>query len=246
MTKKIRISLCTSVFFLSSQFALANDAWLGRFSASSGFYDDTKKFTIETLAEVAKQIPVDPKHLAADPLNMDVLVVEKIATNGATNTFYDRFGKQEGNQAFAHADSLEKVKNVIRHEVTHYVLAHVYKKPVPRWYDEGRAMVQESQKQRDMYFEKASGGKMLPSDFMKVVDMRTLGAAHESFYERSHALVSFLRSQLPEADREKNVLEFAMLAATDGTEAALKKFFPKIKSGKALDEAYVEYVTWED
>ena len=119
--------------------------------------------------------------------------------------------------------------DVVPHEVTHVVLADHFKKPLPRWADEGIALASESEEERarhaGLFAEAANAGRL--------IQVKALLAAREyptdvgGFFAESYWLAKVLVDRKARA----TLLAFVHDGMKDGWEAAARAHY-----GATLDE----------
>jgi RNA polymerase sigma factor (sigma-70 family) len=119
--------------------------------------------------------------------------------------------------------------DIVPHEVTHVVMADDFKKPLPRWADEGIAQLSESEEEQARYagvFAQAANGGRL-------IQLKALLAARDyptdmgGFFVESYSLAKVL---VDRRDRQ-TLVSFVKTGMTDGWEAAAKAHY-----GLTLDE----------
>jgi RNA polymerase sigma factor (sigma-70 family) len=88
------------------------------------------------------------RELPAWPIPCDITIrITSAGSGGATSFSFDR-GRVSG-QRMNLEGSLEQIlANSLPHEITHTVWAHAFGKPVPRWADEGAAVLAEDEPER--------------------------------------------------------------------------------------------------
>ena len=124
------------------------------------------------------------------------------------------------------ADEPNTVSNVIPHETTHLVLADLFDAPLPRWADEGMAVLAEPRGQVDRYLRTLGTawkqGKLVPlAQILKQPDYPE-AAAITTFYVESVSLVDFL---IEEKGPETLVAFLKDVQHNAGIDAALKKHY---------------------
>jgi len=132
----------------------------------------------------------------AQPCPITVQVGERLGAGGATSFVFDRgevFGWQMTIQG-----SLERVlDSVLPHEVTHMVFASHFRRPLPRWADEGACTTvehpAERTKQQQMLITFLKTGKGIP--FSSMFAMKEYPADVLPLYAQGHSLATYLIQQ---------------------------------------------------
>jgi tetratricopeptide (TPR) repeat protein len=143
---------------------------------------------------------------------------------------------------YLRCDKTDMITSVLPHETTHVVLAgQLGKSPVPRWADEGMAVLAEpeskiAQHNKNLIRCRADGLLFSVRDLMSLDDYpqsRRIGA----FYAQSVSLVDFM-------SKEAGPVVFSRFlrdARQDGYEPALQKHY-KVKSFEELQERWSQKV----
>jgi hypothetical protein len=127
---------------------------------------------------------------------------------------------------FVHADAPGMVEAILPHEVTHAVLAGRFgDKQVPRWADEGMAVLDEPQERIDRHLRTLARHR----DEGELYSCRDLLALRDYpvprwvpvFYAQSVSMTAFLSS----AKGPKTLARFVRDGMRDGYEAALKQYY---------------------
>jgi hypothetical protein len=132
----------------------------------------------------------------SQPCPIQVQVGERLGAGGATSFVFDRgevFGWQMTIQG-----SLERVlDSVLPHEVTHMVFASHFRRPLPRWADEGACTTvehpAERTKQQQMLIQFLKTGKGIP--FSSMFAMKEYPADVLPLYAQGHSLATYLIQQ---------------------------------------------------
>jgi RNA polymerase sigma factor (sigma-70 family) len=112
----------------------------------------------------------------------------------------------------------------VPHEVTHLVLAHYFGWPMPRWADEGAAILSSDKVERDRH-ERVLHRLLSGSD--RFVPLRRLFGLHDyptdttAFYPESYSITRFL----VESKDRKTFLEFVSRGVRDGWDEAAKRCY---------------------
>ncbi len=116
--------------------------------------------------------------------------------------------------------------SALAHEMTHVVLADYFGgQPPPAWFDEGIAMLADTREKQLLHFrdcrEALYSGTALSMD--ELLGLAQLESAEQAaaFYGQSLSLVQMLINR----DQPHQVIDFALEAARDGYEVALKKHY---------------------
>jgi hypothetical protein len=132
----------------------------------------------------------------SQPCPIVVQVGDRMGAGGATSFVFDRgevFGWQMTIQG-----SLERVlDSVLPHEVTHMVFASHFRRPLPRWADEGACTTvehpAERTKQSQMLIQFLKTGKGIP--FSSMFAMKEYPADVLPLYAQGHSLATYLIQQ---------------------------------------------------
>jgi hypothetical protein len=125
------------------------------------------------------------------------VTVTSSGANGSTSFQFDK-GKVLG-QSMQVEGSLDRiVSGVVPHEVTHTVLAHRFKRPLPRWADEGAAVASEDLAERKRHCAMLREVLKTPDRLTPLrrlflmaeypADIKTMGA----FYAQAQSVTTFL------------------------------------------------------
>jgi hypothetical protein len=161
--------------------------------------------------------------------------------SGATSFYFP-----DGRQIFALHQTmfikgpLERLRNsVLPHEVTHTVLAHYFRNPVPRWADEGASVYSEDQLERsrhdDLCRQVLNAGRAMP--------LRRLFALKEYpqdvmvLYAEGYAISKYL---IESKDR-KTYLNFVAHGMQAGWEAAVQKYY-SYRSVDELEQGWLDHL----
>lgn len=134
-----------------------------------------------------------PMNPWSQPCPINVQVGERLGAGGATSFIFDRgevFGWQMSIQG-----SLERVlDSVLPHEVTHTIFATHFRRPLPRWADEGACTTvehpSERNKQQQMLIQFLKTGRGIP--FSAMFAMKEYPADVLPLYAQGHSLAGFL------------------------------------------------------
>ena len=193
------------ILFLSTFVALT---LLNSFEANAAVYR-TKNFVVETSdPELARQFALTAEYHRrkqaidwlgkplpdwAKPCQIKVKVGENLAPGGAT-TFVFANGEVYDWDMNIQGSAERIIDSVIPHEVTHTIFACRFRKPVPRWVDEGAATsvehISERTKYRNMLIEFLQTNRGIP--FRTMVNAKEYPADAMPFYAQSFTAAEYL------------------------------------------------------
>lgn len=161
------------------------------------------------------------------------IFVEERDYGGDGKVIYDRYrGKIENVRITVRGPLDRIVEYLLPHEVAHVVLAVSLRHPLPRWVDEGVALLSESQTQRTR--QHMTVAQMLSSETLMPLNELFLVEEYPQdhrqlvcFYASSYSLTEFLVSQ----GGRQRLLEFARDGGRIGWEASLVRHY-----GGSFDE----------
>ncbi|MFO0809436.1 MAG: peptidase MA family metallohydrolase [Gemmataceae bacterium] len=150
----------------------------------------------------------------------------KPATGPGHATLQMKDSSVERRRVDLRADEPNTVSNVVPHEATHLVLADLFDAPLPRWADEGMAVLAEPRSHVDRYLRTLVSswkqGKLVPlAQVLKQPDYPD-AAAITAFYVESVSLVDFL---VEEKGPETLVAFLRDVQHNAGIDAAIKKHY---------------------
>jgi hypothetical protein len=137
-------------------------------------------------------------------------------------------GQVVGRRIDLHCDDLNMLGAVLPHETTHTVIAgNLGEQPVPRWADEGMAVLTEPRDKIERHLRKLPGYRQQRQLFAvgqlmqmnEYPDARYVGA----FYAQSVSVVEFLTTQTHKNPEE--FTQFVRDGQRDGYEASLKRHY---------------------
>lgn len=170
--------------------------------------------------------------------------VGRIGASGATTFSFDNghvFGwRMEVN------GSLERIlDSVIPHEVNHTILASYFRRPLPRWADEGAATLVEADSERAVQTRTLNqvlqNNRRIP--LQQLLDIREYPADKMqvyALYAEGYALADFLVQQHPEQGRFV-YLHFLQTAHEHGWDAAIKKHY-QFTGVSDLDKSWSNWI----
>jgi hypothetical protein len=150
----------------------------------------------------------------------------KITATGGGGATTFRFDRDEVLSQDMHVEgSLDRVLNsVLRHEIAHTIFAHHFRAPVPRWADEGAAVLAEDEAERQRH-ELICGqivnqpGRAMPLG--RLFNLKEYPNDVMALYAQGYAVTRFL----VERGGRRRFLAFVRDGMADGWDAAAKKQF---------------------
>lgn len=144
------------------------------------------------------------------------------------------------------ADDTQRLDKLLIHELTHVVLAdHFAKHQIPRWADEGIAVLSEPVARRNelrrwLNQEAAQGRVFSLKDLASQRHIPRDKRLSDLFYAQSSALVEFLLTErkLPESE----LLRFVTESESRGLNVAMSRWFPDV-SVTALESEWRQWMT---
>lgn len=129
---------------------------------------------------------------------------------------------------------------VLPHELTHAVLVTAVGQAMPRWADEGAAMLSESQSQQHRHRLRAhqllKAGDLIPfSELLKTAEYPGKKSRLHAFYTQSFTLCEFLISQ----GGPGRFLQFVQDGHSEGWDDAIRRHY-KLQDAQALQRAWSE------
>ncbi len=129
------------------------------------------------------------------------------------------------------------LSNTLPHEITHTVLAHRFRCPLPRWADEGAATLSEDQEELQGYARLAqqilkAPGRAIP--LQQLLVLKDFPSDVFAFYGESHALTRFLVQRKD----HKTFLQFVGQGMKGNWDKALEKHYG-IENVAALEKAWL-------
>jgi hypothetical protein len=181
---------------------------------------------------LGREMPTWPQPL---PIRVTVTMG---GAGGATSFAFDN--GQILHQQMHIEGSLERLLNsVLPHEVTHTVFAHHFRCPVPRWADEGGAVLSEDDIERDrhdkMVRQILNSGRAIP--LRRLLSLREYPNEVMALYAEGFSVTSFLvgRSSRPA------FLNFVGDGMRRGWDAALQTHY-QIRNVEELEQAWLTHL----
>jgi hypothetical protein len=132
----------------------------------------------------------------SQPCPITVQVGERLGAGGATSFVFDH-GEVFGWQMTIQGTYERVLDSVLPHEVTHTIFASYFRRPLPRWADEGACTtvehVSERSKQQKMLIEFLQTGRGI--SFSQMFAMTEYPPDVLPLYAQGHSLASFLIAQ---------------------------------------------------
>jgi len=165
------------------------------------------------------------------------------ANSPGHSSFRIEGGQVVGRRIDLHCDDLNMLGAVLPHETTHTVIAgNLGDQPVPRWADEGMAVLTEPRDKIDRHLRKLpayreqrqlfSVGQLMQMN--EYPDARYVGA----FYAQSVSVVEFLTTQTRKSPEE--FTQFVRDGLRDGYETSLRRHYG-YNSFAELEQKWAEY-----
>ena len=170
-----------------------------------------------------------------------VRVGETLGAGGATTFVFDN-GEVYGWEMDIQGSVRRIVDSVLPHEITHTILASHFRRPIPRWLDEGAATSVEHVSERENYrrllmqFLREDVRKGLP--FNRMVALKEYPSDPMPFYSQGFSVVEYLI----DLGGHRRLLEFAGEGMESGNwNAAVWKHYGKANLGE-LQLAWIDWV----
>ncbi len=169
-----------------------------------------------------------------------VRVGETLGAGGAT-TFIFNNGEVYGWEMDIQGSARRIADSVLPHEITHMILASHFRRPIPRWLDEGAATSVEHVSERDNYrrllmqFLREDVRKGLP--FNRMVALKEYPSDPMPFYAQGFSVVEYLLS----LGGHRRFMEFAGDGMRSGNwNIAVKRYYGK----ENLGELQLSWIDW--
>jgi RNA polymerase sigma factor (sigma-70 family) len=170
----------------------------------------------QALLWLGKEMPNWPEPC---PLRVKVTVA---GTGGATSFQY-RDGKVVGQNMHLEGPLDRLLASALPHEVTHAVLAHSFGRPLPRWADEGGALLaedeQEQRRHDKVLQEIVDSGRAIP--LRRLLALQDFPEDVMAFYAESYSVTRFL----VDASDRQTFLAFVAQGSRDGWDRAVKTHY---------------------
>ncbi len=172
------------------------------------------------------------------PCPVTVHVGPNLGAGGATTFVFDR-GEVYGWQMTIQGSRERLLDSVLPHEITHMILASHFRRPLPRWADEGAATtvehISEREKHRRMLLEFLRTQRGIP--FRRMFAMEEYPRDIMPLYAQGYTLAEFLIQQ----GGHQRFIKFLETGLKDNQwEAALAQWYPY----KDLSHLQTSWVTW--
>jgi len=169
-----------------------------------------------------------------------VQVGETLGAGGATAFVFDN-GEVYGWEMDIQGSVRRIVDSVLPHEITHMILASHFRRPIPRWLDEGAATSVEHASEKENYRRKLiqylreDVRKGLP--FNRMVALKEYPSDPMPFYSQGFSVVEYLL----ELGGHRRLLEFATSGMESGDwNLAVRKHYDK----ENLGELQLSWIDW--
>jgi hypothetical protein len=256
---------------------MGKDAHLFRFAflffalflLTGGQYDaaqfETANFTVENAptSELAKQFCETAERCRSElavhwlgkelphwseKCRIHITVGEKLGAGGAT-TFVFENGEVYGWEMTIQGSALRLLDSVIPHEVTHTVFASHFRKPLPRWLDEGAATTVECDSEKENYrrlllhFLKNDVKKCLP--FNRMATLKDYPSDPLPLYAQGFSVTEFLIAlgNQENGDGHRRLVRFAESGMKNGDwNAALYEHYRIENLGELQQDRWLAWV----
>ncbi len=164
-----------------------------------------------------------------------------VRASGATRFRFLR-GEVFGWQMTLQGPSSEVLESILPHELTHTILACRFRRPVPRWADEGAAVLAESladrRRQHRIALRLVSEGRTIPlASLLMMTEYPTEPVGMKSLYAQGVSLVHFL----VERGGRRRFLAFLDEAETSGWSRAIAVHYGGV-SISSLEQRWRDWV----
>lgn len=161
-----------------------------------------------------------------------------LGAGGQTTFIFDR-GEVYGWEMAIQGSRERLLDSVLPHEITHMILASHFRRPLPRWADEGAATsvehVSEREKHRRMLIRFLQGRRGIP--FNRMFAMEEYPRDIMPLYAQGFALADYLIQE----GGHRRFVQFLEAGLADGNwHAAVKKFY----GYEELGELQTQWVAW--
>lgn len=248
----LRKQLPQSILILAFSISLLLPASLHAASVATTNFVVTAP-TAEFAQQVAQEAEVFRKQIAMEWLGRQMPTwpekcpirckVGQIGAGGAT-TFSFHGGKVYGFQMDIQGTEERILDSVLPHEITHTVLAWHFRRPVPRWADEGASTLiehfSERQIQIDLLEKVMHQNSRIPiRQLLTITEYPADMYEVRKLYAEGYSLVNYLVQQ----SDEKVFLRFLeVVFQTNNWDEALRQVYD-VKNVSALEQHWLEWVT---
>ena len=170
-----------------------------------------------------------------------VQVGDTLGAGGATSFVFNN-GEVYGWNMEIQGSARRIVDSVLPHEITHMILATHFRRPIPRWLDEGaatsveHASEKENYRYRLMQYLREDVRKCLP--FNRMVALKEYPSDPMPFYSQGFSVVEYLL----DLGGHQRLLDFAATAMESGDwNAAVRQHYGKENLGE-LQLAWVDWI----
>lgn len=156
---------------------------------------------------------------------------------GATSFAFDQ-GRILGQSMVLEGSPERILDSVLPHEITHTVFAHKFRRPLPRWADEGGAVLsedyQELRRHDLMVRQLINGGRMIP--LRRLFQLTEYPRDVMALYAQGFSVANFLVSR----GNRPYFLDFVAFGQQSGWEAAARQFY----GFSSIDHLENEWIEW--
>lgn len=174
----------------------------------------------------------------ASPCVITAHVGPHLGAGGATSFVFDR-GEVFGWRMTIQGSAERIVDSVLPHEITHMILASYFRRPIPRWADEGAATSVEHPAERAKYYrmlhEYLRTGQTIP--LQRLFAMQEYPPNMLTLYAQGYVLADYLIQQ---GGRRKFVQFLETALATGNWEHALNQHY----GWRSLNEFQKSWLAW--
>jgi hypothetical protein len=158
---------------------------------------------------------------------------------GATSFAFDR-GRVLGQNMHIEGSLDRLLNSVLPHEVTHTVFAHYFRQPVPRWADEGGAVLSEDEPERNRHDKLCrqilnTPGRAFP--LRRLFALKDYPSDVMALYAQGYAVTNFLVS----SSNRSAFLAFVAQGMSQGWDSAVQAHY-RYRSVEELEQAWLTHM----
>jgi len=177
---------------------------------------------------------------------VEIHVGNDLGAGGQTSFVFEN-GEVFGWEMEIQGSYMRILDSVLPHEITHMILASHFRKPIPRWLDEGAATSVEHQSEKENYrrmlrhFLQSNVQRCFP--FNQMVAMKDYPADPMPFYAQGFSLVEYLLENGRQFDENEHcrLVRFVQSAMQNGDwQSALQEHY----GIQNLGELQISWVKW--
>jgi hypothetical protein len=160
---------------------------------------------------------------------------------GATSFAFDR-GHVLGQRMDIEGPADRLLNSVLPHEVTHTVFAYRFRRPVPRWADEGGSVLSEDEVEKDRHDRLVRQILNTPG---RRIPLRRLFSLHEYpgdvmvLYAEGFSVANFL---VASSNRQTFLAFIEQGMSQNGWDYAVRAYYPSYQSVEQLEEAWLAHL----